>query len=108
MLICPCCSQATGKVDPVWLGPYIRDLTPQQQIIYDILARSFGRRVSSDLIREVVYSDDPDGGPDDARNVVVVQIYQLRLRLRQHGLTVSMNKFGWYQLRWIEEEKVAA
>jgi DNA-binding response OmpR family regulator len=86
-VICPCCSQVTGKVDPLWLGPYLR-LTGHSERLYDLLARNFGKPVSARRLHDAMYADDSSGGATCASNVRNVTMVHLRPKLRPYGLRI--------------------
>ena len=74
---CPCCGQAVA-VDPVTATRAA--LTPMQRAIFDIVMRRPG--LSRERLADVVYADDPQGGPDFAGSVISVHIMQANKRSR--------------------------
>lgn len=89
MKTCPCCGQLLqGEVEKAVLS-LRRPLSKGQERILMYLARYCGRWVYTDALIDAVYWDDPEGGPDNARNVMSVQVWWLRKKLSGTGLEIE-------------------
>ena len=75
MQTCPCCD-GTGEI------PEDFRLTRQQQMIFDAVK---ARPRSSLELADIVYADDPDGGPENADRVVWVQVWQMNKKFAKYG-----------------------
>lgn len=84
---CPCCGGFIGeaaKPEDVSVG-----LRGHKRTMFKVLSRNIGRPVSKeDFIREM-YGMRADGGPDDAGNVVCVEMLRLRRAIEPFGWTIS-------------------
>lgn len=60
----------------------------------DALVASYPRPISHAGLLQVVYGDDPDGGPMTADHVIGVMACRLRKELRKYGWTIPHNRSG--------------
>lgn len=69
----------------------INELAPgrRMRVLLELLCRNFGEWVPTERVLEVVYADDPDGGPLTAGNSIRVMCAQLRGKLAHVGLRVE-------------------
>lgn len=108
MIVCPCCNRPMD-VDHVPIEVLTEGrLEPQMRKIVTALAKAYPRSVSVPAIFDVLYGDDPNGGPDDPRSVVAVRICKLRTQIEKYGWTVPTNKggpgsYGRYRLAPVEK-----
>jgi hypothetical protein len=70
-------------------------LPPVKRRIYDIVSRHPG--ISAERLRELVWIDDPAGGPED-RKVLHVHVHQLNRRLAPFGIAVRGSLTAGYRL----------
>jgi DNA-binding response OmpR family regulator len=63
------------------------------QVACAILSRC-GEVVSMDEVADSLYSDDPEGGPDNARVCISVFVLRVRRKLAPLGVVLK-NNFGW-------------
>lgn len=103
---CPCCKQSVDKVDPTALGCFLH-MSPQERVIYNELLRNFGQEVPADRIVGVLYKDDPNGGPNSARNVMNQQLVVLRKMVKPYGIDISTGYWGIYVMRWADQQQAA-
>lgn len=75
---CPLCA-GNGHVDLSYWLPR------QQRLIFEAVLKR--PRTCRDL-QDVLYADDPSGGPENAERVVWAQVNNLNSRLAPHGLRV--------------------
>ena len=80
---CPSCGRPMLADD----GP---DLTPIQQRIMAVIERH--GEVHSEIIWDVIYGSDPNGGPD--LHLIDVHIFQMNRRLKERGLAVQRKRRG--------------
>jgi hypothetical protein len=85
--ICPCCRQV--------IAPTGLHLPPIKQRIYDVVRQRPG--ISAVTLRDLVWADDPNGGPE-CRHTIFVHIAQLNNLLRPHGVCVR-SEGGGYRVR---------
>lgn len=76
----------------------------RQRRIVELYLKRFGRWVSTDALLDVLWDDDPDGGPVTARQTLAVQIHHIRRRLRPHGLTIEGHSSGNRRLLFTGDE----
>lgn len=77
MKCCPTCGQSVPSEFEL-NGVH---LTPMQKQILEIVRKAGKWGVSTELIRDRVYAEHPDGGPLTADNVIYVQICALNKKL---------------------------
>jgi len=92
-LICPCCRQPMAAPPPM-AGVLDGLRRPQHRVIAEALIKAYPRPLSRDRLIELLYGDDPDGGPEGAGNIVTVRIAHLRKELAPMGWTVNCNGRG--------------
>lgn len=81
-------------------------LQPQIRQIVDALALAYPKWVSVAALFNVLYSDDPNGGPDSGYRVIITRICHTRTAIRPLGWTVSKQgpgSSGRYRLQKIED-----
>lgn len=83
-------------------------LSRGQKNIVDALAAIYPRRIYINDLVDNVYAFDPNGGPDNARQVVRTQICHLRKRLPSFGWTIpqingQQGQRGFYRLMPVAE-----
>lgn len=69
-------------------------LSHMDRTIVEILSRSYPRAISSTVLTDMVYAEDPDGGPDYAKNSLQVTVCRLRPKLEPYGWTIPRNATG--------------
>ena len=77
---CPCCGQ---PVRSDMMADLCASVTPTMARILRAIARRPG--ITAAELADVVYGDRPDGGPDDATNVITSVICQQRQRVVAAG-----------------------
>jgi DNA-binding response OmpR family regulator len=103
---CPCCGQTLPSAYDV--AAEAARLSHKQRALFNILAARNGRTVRHDFIHEVLWGDDPNGGPNDARNVLAVMVNHANSRLSAVGYRIR-NVWGvGYRLEAISADEVAA
>ena len=70
-------------------------LTPTQRRILDVLKRRGS--ASADELRDALWSDDPDGGPDNT-STLHAHIWHLNQRLKSRGLRVRASRWSGYRI----------
>jgi hypothetical protein len=70
-------------------------VTPTQRRILDVLKRRGS--ASADELRDVLWSDDPDGGPDSP-STLHAHIWHLNQRLKSRGLRVRASRWAGYRV----------
>jgi DNA-binding SARP family transcriptional activator len=71
-------------------------LPPIKRRIYDIVNRHHG--ISAERLRELVWIDDPSGGPED-RKTIHIHVHQLNRLLRPYGIEVRGSVSGGYRVQ---------
>ena len=89
MITCPCCG-GSGMLE---VDPPV-PLTRQQFLIYDIVRRAKMAGISCEVLCDRVYADDADGGPENAGNVVRLQIWRANHRLAIAGVRIAASSRG--------------
>lgn len=93
-LCCPTCGQSLpdGLVPVEALVDAA--LTTQQMAVIELLIRAYPRSVTMAVIVDSLWGDDPNGGPEDPRNIVHIQLSRIRKMIRHHGWTIPKLKAG--------------
>lgn len=91
---CPYCGADLGRIVPI--GIVAESFPHTMRRI--ILALSTGRPMTRDQIADQVYWDDPNGGPDTAKNVVSVTISNHRGALAGMGWRIQASPRSGYRL----------
>jgi predicted transcriptional regulator with HTH domain len=101
---CPTCGQTIHAALDI-SGLISASLSPSEEKMLVILSNIYpnGRSIS-DFV-DALYSDDPDGGPLQARNIVAKFAHHLRRKLEPHNWTVSKSKGGIYSRGFYKLEK---
>jgi DNA-binding response OmpR family regulator len=101
---CPYCKQvipprhALPGVDYVNRTIGGERVTPLGWLLFNTLADRFGRDVSRDFIIEILWGGKEDGGPEDARMELRVQVCMLRQKLIRIGYTILPIRRVGYRL----------
>jgi len=82
------------------LDAMLADLAPMQAALVQAILRRPG--ISTLQLCDLLWQDDPNGGPDDAAVCMRVHAYNARKRMARHGYTVRSAGWRWYIER-IEE-----
>lgn len=91
---CPTCGHAiTRDFAPASL-PCPTEVTGQQVVILDALIAAWPRDVTMARLIDLLYGDDPDGGPDDPGRVVRVQVHRMKAWMQSYGWTIR-NRYGF-------------
>ena len=86
--VCPCCGQ-TLPADP----PTIR-LSPQQTLIFNRVVQAGAHGVSRNVLLDLMYRDDPAGGPLTFDKVLHVQVCQINRKLKALGKKIKSTGLG--------------
>ncbi len=81
---CPYCKQTmplSFKIEA--------NLPPAWRAMLDIIYRAGEHGISTDRLVNLVYSDDPNGGPDNAVKSIHVRICRMNKRLRPLGWLIN-------------------
>ena len=94
MITCPCCGSQID--DPSIAMEHLAGvaLTPSQREILQIIVKSHPRPVSTDAMIDLIYGDDPEGGPPFVRNVIAQQISRIRPVVRKYGWMIPTSRSG--------------
>ena len=101
--VCQCCGH------PLPPDNVLQALTPLQQRIFLAIKRAGPGGIGSRDIMDIVYANDPTGGPEST-NIVPVVVKHMRDRLAPHGLAIRGRRGpgALYRLEKIEEDADAA
>lgn len=79
-------------------------LSRKQRDLFLIVAKGRGKPVEHRKVYDFIWADDPNGGPEDARNVVSVMVRNTNDKLATTGYQIE-NVWGiGYRLRTIVPE----
>lgn len=91
---CPCCGQpmhaGRAPIEALEAAP----LTTAERRLVQALARIYPRSATKAHLIDVLYDDDPNGGPETASLVVAVHLSRLRKKLPSYGWAIPSNKAG--------------
>lgn len=93
-MVCACCGYSADKKDPTEISLAI-ELTRLERSVFDLLASRFGRQVTRTFILDAMYGDDPNGGPENATNVLHVVKCRLRKKIAPYGLDIITQQGRW-------------
>lgn len=83
---CPTCGHVYARPDASLLASL--PLTSRGRRLCQVLFKNFGKWVPAEHLVEVLYADDPEGGPQTAFNCLANQLGRINRSLRVHGLEV--------------------
>lgn len=96
--VCPCCGQLSESAPPFFVdednsailvdGKSI-GLSPLQVKLLAIMARKYPHTATKAGILEVLYGDDPNGGPEYADRIVLIYIHTIRKKLKGTSLSIE-------------------
>lgn len=87
--VCPYCGSGVALEYPDGL-----DLPPIRFKIFETVRRSGSRGIMPESLEEIVYADDPNGGPLGARKSIQVSISVLNKTLVSWGLRIRSGARG--------------
>lgn len=93
---CPCCNQEVAAPTLELVIDHYK-LTPTQAAILRAVWRGRGFPVTTERIFDVMYEDDPDGGPEPQRMYSAFKTALSRLRDRLEGSGVNIETVGYRQ-----------
>lgn len=79
--VCECCKRP--------LAPRIAVGGKVKQRVFDFIANNAG--VTTRQVMDAVYADDPDGGPDDLKNIAV-QVCFINKVIAKQGLKIKSTR----------------
>lgn len=106
--LCPTCHQPVTERIPV-LSLSDAPLPKAERKIVEILGRAYPRSLDKRVLIDLLYEDDPDGGPDDPSNVLTTLVCRLRSKLPSYGWTIPKNTkagtgiYGRYRLEPVQQ-----
>lgn len=83
--ICACCGH------PLPDESVEADLSPAQARMFKIIKRAGSGGIAVKDIMDILYANDPSGGPD-SRNIICVMAKNMRKRLELAGLTIAATR----------------
>ena len=106
---CPTCGHTIHKGPAPSKALVDAQLSPQEQRIVAALVSAYPRRLSIGSLMDAVYFDDPQGGPECARESVSMTLSRLRAKLPIYGWTIPPNigSAGQYGLSPINKGSVS-
>lgn len=96
--LCPCCGGLAEKQLPFWVdvemsaiyvGGEAAHLPKGQATLAKALADKYPSAARVSYLIDCLYNDDIDGGPENPRNVVAVQLCHLRKILKPLGISIQ-------------------
>lgn len=84
MVVCPCCA-GKGEVEDIAAVP----LSRRERKIIAAAERAGHIGIPTSHLVDLIYADDPDGGPEGASKVVNVQICRLNKKLAAVGRRIQ-------------------
>lgn len=102
--VCPCCGHPVLDIDDV-----LTALTPLQKRVFKAIKRAGAGGVPGPQLMDIVYADDPTGGPEST-NIIAVVAKQMNSRLVRFGLKLvgKRGAGGFYTLKTLEQVEHAA
>lgn len=91
---CPCCKRPNSAPELTILIDHLR-IPAQEAAILRAVWKGKGRPVSNERIFDLMYEDDPDGGPSPDRMRAVFKVSLCHLRWRLQGSGVSIETVGY-------------
>lgn len=88
MTHCPCCGRTMLLETPADIGASI-PMSCFERRAFDVLAKRFGAWTPSWQLIDAVYSDAPDGGPENDRVAIGAVVTNLRRKLKGTGLMIG-------------------
>lgn len=91
---CPCCKRATSAPDLEIIIDHYR-LPNMEACVLRAVWRGKGHPVMAERIFDLMYADDPDGGPSPGQMYSTFKVSLSRLRKRIRGSGVSIENVGY-------------
>lgn len=93
--VCHCCG------NPVFRDEVFNVLSGLQRRIFSVVKRAGQAGIPRRDIKDIVYANDPSGGPDT--NTISVAVCQMKPRLARFGLTIVSRGHSGYVLRTLDQ-----
>jgi len=93
---CPCCGQ-TVHVPTLDMVIFNYGLSPLEGRILSALWRGKGMPVMPQRVFDVMYEDDPDGGPEPSRMYAAFKVGLCHIRQKLRGSGISIVNVGYRQ-----------
>lgn len=100
-VVCPCCGSAVQRLPPANVGAFV-SFGYNQKIIFDFLAKRFGRWTEQRQLIDAVYGNQRSGGPTNAHHVFRVTLTNMRAKLKPYRMGIEGNQAGRYRMHWID------
>ena len=94
----PCCAHCGQPIAGPFPDPESIDLQRRHRQVLKILIDAHGRYVPAARVAELVYADDPDGGPLGAVDIVSAFAHHLRRKMRPLGWNIESKRFAGYRI----------
>lgn len=91
---CPCCGQTVG-IPPLDIVIARSGLRPMEASILRAIWRGNGYPVRTERIFDVMYEEDPDGGPSPTRMYLAFKTALRNLRARLKGVEIAIESVGY-------------
>lgn len=91
---CPCCKRPVGVPDLDVIIDYY-DVPKQEAAVLTAVWRGKGLPVPTERIFDLMYADDPDGGPEPTLMYRAMKVSMFHLRQRIKGSGVSIENCGY-------------
>jgi len=93
-IACPCCKKKVGVPDiEILIDHY--SIPPLEQAVLRAVWKGKGYPVPNERIFDLMYLDDPDGGPTPNRMYAALKVAMCHLRKRIEGSGVSIVNAGY-------------
>lgn len=103
MTCCPTCGQGIPGGEAPIEALTDAKVPKQQREILRILVGCYPRDIGVEALIEIIWGNDPDGGPLDPRSVINTQLCRLRPAILKYGWTIprrggGSGNYGRYRL----------
>ena len=94
---CPCCGATAPDIPRSEV--VANALPPVQAAVLRALAANFGRFIATERLTQIVWANDPHGGPEYAKTCISAAIARMRPKLVAHSLAVDAKQYLGYRVR---------
>ena len=91
MTVCPCCGSEIDQTPALGLVEVVQGLS---RTLVTELAMAYPGTVSMERLIDVLYGDDPQGGPLSADNAISVYNWRIRKVIEPLGWTIPRQNHG--------------
>lgn len=91
---CPTCGHETSQRAPIEGLSSAPISGAVRRAIIEVLVDAYPGHVETQRLIDIVYADDPDGGPTSAQSTISKHIMKVRAKIEEYGWTIPFATRG--------------